>query len=57
MYLAVAKLVEMKQQLAHEHGFRYLFQSQWKTLTSDELTRQLGIEDAWLKEWKAAQPK
>ena len=53
----VAKMIEMKRQMAHEHGFRYLFQSQWKTLTTDQLTIQLAAEDAWLKEWKAKQPK
>ena len=48
----VTKLVEFKKKLAHDHGYRYLYQTAWVVLTSDELTKQLLAEDAWKAEQK-----
>lgn len=48
----VTKIVEFKRKLAHDHGYRYLFQHNWQVLTSDNLTKQLNDENAWLRTYK-----
>ena len=38
------KLLELKRKMAHDHGYRYLYQCPGSTLTPDLLTKQLEAE-------------
>ena len=45
----VDKLVAFKMKLANEHGFIYLYQHAWVTLTTDALDKQLAEQKETLK--------
>ena len=42
-------ILSMKKDLAHKHGYRYIYQCPAKVLTSEELDKQLAVEKPFLK--------